>query len=1467
MKRISTKIMIMAVFLLMLVSSDVLAGSEEMLSTAGTLIKPVNVNASDEIGISYRTHVQNVGWESSWVTDELTSGTQGKSLRLEGIQIKLTGDVPDGARIEYRTHVQNEGWEANWPYDGDVAGTQGKGLRLEGIQIRLVNLPGYSVEYRTHVQNVGWEKTWASDGDVSGTYGQSLRLEGIQIRIIKSGADLTEYDSILDIIKKTEADEFTTYSWERLKSVLAANIVTIENSQDEVDAATAAIEEAYNDLESTADAVVYSKAGTYGLSGSTTTISQNVIVSADGVILQNLKIKGDLIITEEVEDGNVTLNNVTVEGKTYVRGGGENSIHINGGVYNTITVQTTYDGKVRIVAKNSAGLDVIIADDVSGDEIILEGTFDQVLVDAPKAKITTQGTTVINKMTVSEEGAASTITLEASTRVDNMVLDGKADLKGKGRIVSAYVNADNVTYETEPEALTVSSKVKIPPKAPDPILVTSITVTSANNVTSVAKGSKLQMTATVKPTDATTQKITWSVTNGSGAASISSTGLLTAETTGIITVKATATDGSGKVGEKMLTVNTQADPELTTESTIVQETLNPDVVIKLLNDTFTSEAGTVANWTGNFGTTGLTIGSVTRDSDTQVTVHLNGTAKRGDLKIQAKTGALSRGVVSNEMPLTVPGIPLTAISITGNATVGSTLTAVVSPVDATVSYQWQRADTVAGTYTNITGATAATYKPVISDETKFIKVTVIGTGKYSETKTSAATTAVAGVSIAVANDGSIIEGIENNEVITVTLSNDTFIETQINMTNITMTGLPEGITVGSVAYTDATHARITLSGNSTVDYDDHVTATVQVAPAAFTNGGVAKSAALIFTAVKENALVAPTAGVVDDAANTFGWTYNATQTNVSDYEYSVDGGVSWTVCTAKPQTGISGAYAAGKVQVRAKATLRQPASPPLESSAPFTLPTASITVTTDGDITEGAENGKKLYIAVNNDTLVQLSTILANVTLTGLPTGVSVSGVAYVDATNLTITLLGNATEDYDANRSVTVEIKTAALNRGVSLNNTVTFKPVVEPALAPPTGLTVNDANNSFDWTYNGNQMSYDAYEYSLDSGRTWILCTAKPQTGIEGAYASGTLHLRTKASGKSPCSTEIISTGAFTATPATGLTVSVAAKSPSQNDKVNLTITTATDLTGTFGIYYRVVNSIPTAPNLGDLIVPAAWIKAPNPDTGKTITVEISVPDGKYLEAVKVENADNRIDEWGKSGVTEDDYTPPAPAYTIDYVNEKTGQNIPNTVEYDDNSEFLTPSLGDGSTITIVPGTTTYFRVKATSSDPAGGVQTLIAPARPPAPGNGVITYNVAAKTVSGLGTAYEYSINGGEYSIITSGVNFVAGPLTGRTKAAASAFASVPVSIATISASAEAPAVTLDKTDPAQAFFKVAGSAITTAQGYEYSIDSGVTYSLITDGLKIDSTTVANATVYVRKAATVTELPSLPTADLNN
>ncbi|UYO63665.1 hypothetical protein LNN31_04335 [Acetobacterium wieringae] len=218
--------------------------------SASNLITPLAVGTiptTDGVGVSYATHVQNLGWETSWASNGSPAGTEGRSLRLEGIRIKLTGaEIPAGGGIEYRTHVQNIGWEKSWAKDGATAGTEGQSLRLEAIEIRLVNLPAnYSVEYRTHVQNIGWETTWAKNGEPAGTEGRSLRLEAIEIRIVKNQADLSAYAAALKAVNQAD---YTASSWAAYQQVVAANVVTADDLQTRVDQAVSAIVAAQSEL-------------------------------------------------------------------------------------------------------------------------------------------------------------------------------------------------------------------------------------------------------------------------------------------------------------------------------------------------------------------------------------------------------------------------------------------------------------------------------------------------------------------------------------------------------------------------------------------------------------------------------------------------------------------------------------------------------------------------------------------------------------------------------------------------------------------------------------------------------------------------------------------------------------------------------------------------------------------------------------------------------------------------------------------------------------------------------------------------------------------------------------------------------------------------------------------------------------------------------------------------------------------
>jgi len=86
--------------------------------------------------------------------------------------------------------------------------------------------------------------------------------------------------------------------------------------------------------------------------------------------------------------------------------------------------------------------------------------------------------------------------------------------------------------------------------------VSSIRVKPKNKSTSAtAVDGTLQLETEILPADATAQSVEWSVIKKSGEAIIDQTGLLTGISPGEVVAIATATDGSGVIGELIVTID------------------------------------------------------------------------------------------------------------------------------------------------------------------------------------------------------------------------------------------------------------------------------------------------------------------------------------------------------------------------------------------------------------------------------------------------------------------------------------------------------------------------------------------------------------------------------------------------------------------------------------------------------------------------------------------------------------------------------------------------------------------------------------------------------------------------------------------------------------------------------------------------------------------------------------------------
>ncbi|MBC3889173.1 hypothetical protein GH810_12700 [Acetobacterium paludosum] len=232
------------------------------------------VATASTIGVEYRGHVQDYGdspTDGSWVQSDNQLGTTGESKRIEGFSIRLTGTIPAGASIRYNVHIENEGWQNNpdnitntynWKKDGDFAGSEGKSQRVEAIEIVLVDaygntLPDYSVQYMVHGENYGWNQGWKADGEIAGTVGLSLRLESIKIKVVETNVDLAAYKAALAVVNK---DNYTVDSWAVYQQVVDANVMTGDNTKDEIKAATAKIVAAQRQLARSKNLAAYNTA-------------------------------------------------------------------------------------------------------------------------------------------------------------------------------------------------------------------------------------------------------------------------------------------------------------------------------------------------------------------------------------------------------------------------------------------------------------------------------------------------------------------------------------------------------------------------------------------------------------------------------------------------------------------------------------------------------------------------------------------------------------------------------------------------------------------------------------------------------------------------------------------------------------------------------------------------------------------------------------------------------------------------------------------------------------------------------------------------------------------------------------------------------------------------------------------------------------------------------------------------------
>lgn len=222
---------------------------------------------------------------------------------------------------------------------------------------------------------------------------------------------------------------------------------------------------------------------------------KNVTVSTYGVTLQNLVIHGDLLLGEDVGEGEITLSNVNVKGKVFVQGGGAKSVHLKNSSLEQIMVQKK-NGTVRLVAEGTTHVKAVSVQSgvkleenggtgagftnveltsalPAGSVVALNGTFENIVVEAkaPVLQLLKGSVTTLN---AAANASGLKVELGEGTTVARAVLNAVTNIMGAGRVLAATVNegGKGSAFASKPAVLDGSHKdTLIIPAALPPVTV------------------------------------------------------------------------------------------------------------------------------------------------------------------------------------------------------------------------------------------------------------------------------------------------------------------------------------------------------------------------------------------------------------------------------------------------------------------------------------------------------------------------------------------------------------------------------------------------------------------------------------------------------------------------------------------------------------------------------------------------------------------------------------------------------------------------------------------------------------------------------------------------------------------------------------------------------------------------------------------------------------------------------------
>ncbi len=300
---------------------------------------------------------------------------------------------------------------------------------------------------------------------------------------------------------------------------------------------------------------------------------------------------GTVTVTAVANDGSgisdseiITINPILVTNLVIYGQGGATTVNTAGGtlqMLKTTTPTTATDSSVTWSVANNTGSAVIntstgvLTGNTAGTVTVTAIANDGSGVTDSEIITVVAPVILVNSITVQGQGGVNSITTNGGT-LQMQAFINPTNASNNNVTWSISAGAANGTVDPNTGILTATNNGNVTVRATAQdgsgvfgeaiiaisnqiLLVTNITVQGQGGVSAInTNGGTLQMLATVLPTNANNNNVTWSISAGAANGTINATtGILTATNNGNVTVRATAQDGSGVFGERIIAISNQ----------------------------------------------------------------------------------------------------------------------------------------------------------------------------------------------------------------------------------------------------------------------------------------------------------------------------------------------------------------------------------------------------------------------------------------------------------------------------------------------------------------------------------------------------------------------------------------------------------------------------------------------------------------------------------------------------------------------------------------------------------------------------------------------------------------------------------------------------------------------------------------------------------------------------------------------